>query len=163
TPVPAHRPLAMPTPRIDPISVCELLTGSPLYQVPKFQITPASSSASTMTSAASGLVLMSASTGSRWTMLNATAAEPMTTVRSAAVRVWSQRFCTIRPAGRENGTNRPDRSPHHALQVRLPGRDLDLDARGLRVGERGRDGRRGGAAVRRRVDRHPVLARHRLH
>ena len=32
----------MPTPRIEPISVCELDTGRPTYHVPRFQITPAS-------------------------------------------------------------------------------------------------------------------------
>jgi hypothetical protein len=37
-----------PTPMIDPIIVCELDTGSPRYQVPRFQVIAAKSSEKTM-------------------------------------------------------------------------------------------------------------------
>ena len=40
--------LAMPTPIIEPIRVCELDEGSPKYQVPRFQMMAATSSANTM-------------------------------------------------------------------------------------------------------------------
>ena len=40
---------ASPTPRIEPIRVCELETGSPYHQVPRFQIMPASKSEITIT------------------------------------------------------------------------------------------------------------------
>src|SRR5262245_40966415 len=52
SPLPVSRLLAMPTPRIEPISVWELDTGSPRYHVQRFHITPASSNDSTMIRAA---------------------------------------------------------------------------------------------------------------
>ena len=38
----------MPTPSIDPISVCELDTGRPMYQVPRFQMMGDNSNAMNM-------------------------------------------------------------------------------------------------------------------
>ena len=40
--------LAIPTPMTEPISVCELDDGSPKYQVPRFQMMAAVSSANTI-------------------------------------------------------------------------------------------------------------------
>ena len=71
----------MPTPRIEPISVCELDTGRPTYHVPRFHVTPAMSSDSTITSAAPERESTSRSTGSRLTMPNATAVPPSSTPR----------------------------------------------------------------------------------
>ena len=45
-----HTLFAIPTPRIDPIRVCELDTGRPRDQVPRFQTTPAIRRARTITS-----------------------------------------------------------------------------------------------------------------
>ena len=78
---PFHRLLATPTPTMLPMSVCELDTGSPRYQVPRFQMTPASSSDSTMTRAAPVRLSTSRSTGSRLTMPKATAVPPSSTPR----------------------------------------------------------------------------------
>jgi hypothetical protein len=67
-----------------PMSVCELDTGRPMYQVPRFHITPAKSRASTMirpTRALSAFAWMSRSTGSRLTMPNATPVPPSSTPR----------------------------------------------------------------------------------
>ena len=64
-PLSFHRLFAIPTPRMEPMSVCELLTGRPMYQVPRFHATPASRSDSTMTSAAPERALMSRWTGNR--------------------------------------------------------------------------------------------------
>ncbi len=71
----------MPTPRIEPMSVCELDTGSPKYHVPRFHDTPASNSDSTITSAAPERESTSRSTGSRLTMPKATAVPPRRTPR----------------------------------------------------------------------------------
>ena len=59
---------ARPTPRIEPISVCELEAGMPKYQVPRFQAMAAASMANTMASPRPVSTLISSSTGSRWTM-----------------------------------------------------------------------------------------------
>src|SRR5215469_4711038 len=45
---PCIKALAMPTPMIDPISVCELEAGRPRYQVPRFQMIAAINSANTI-------------------------------------------------------------------------------------------------------------------
>ena len=59
---------------IEPISVCELETGRPMYQVPRFQMIAAISSANTMAKPALDADLQDQSTGSSETMLNATGA-----------------------------------------------------------------------------------------
>ncbi len=72
TPMPTGRPvsraLARPTPRIAPISVCELEAGMPKYQVPRFQTMAATSMEKTMARLRPLSRLSSSSTGSRWTM-----------------------------------------------------------------------------------------------
>jgi len=72
TPSPSGRSvmsaLARPTPRIDPIKVCELDAGMPKYQVPRFQAMAAASMANTMARPRPVSTLISNSTGSRWTM-----------------------------------------------------------------------------------------------
>lgn len=60
--------LAMPTPRIEPIRVCELEAGMPKYQVPRFQAMAADSMAKTMARPRPVSTLISSSTGSRCTM-----------------------------------------------------------------------------------------------
>jgi hypothetical protein len=65
--------LAIPTPIIDPIKVCELDAGSPKYQVPRFQIVAAINSAKTMAKPALLPTCKISSTGSNETMPNATA------------------------------------------------------------------------------------------
>src|SRR5215472_13447993 len=65
--------LAIPTPIIDPIKVCELDAGSPKYQVPRFQIIAAINSAKTMAKPALLPTCKISSTGSSETMPNATA------------------------------------------------------------------------------------------
>ena len=45
----AIRALARPTPRIEPIRVCELEAGMPKYQVPRFQAMAALSMENTIT------------------------------------------------------------------------------------------------------------------
>src|SRR5258708_7796221 len=79
------RLLASPTPRIEPISVCELETGKPYHHVARFQITPDKSSDRTMTTARAELLSMSMSTGSRLTMLKATAVPPSSTPRKLQI------------------------------------------------------------------------------
>src|SRR6202034_2995686 len=64
---------AMPTPMIDPISVCELEAGKPKYQVPKFQMIAATSSANTIANPALLPTCKISSTGNSDTMPNATA------------------------------------------------------------------------------------------
>ena len=61
--------LASPTPSIEPMSVWELETGSPIHQVPKFHMTPARSNAMTMTIARELLPSIRSPTGSKLTML----------------------------------------------------------------------------------------------
>src|SRR5262249_47028285 len=73
--------LAKPTPRIEPISVCELETGRPRHQVARFQITPDNKSEITMTMARLDALSIKRSTGSRLTMLKATAVPPSRTPR----------------------------------------------------------------------------------
>ena len=80
-----RRLLAMPTPRIEPINVCELETGNPRYHVPRFHVTPASNSASTETSAIWLRESTSRSTGRRLTMLKATAVPPRSTPKKLQV------------------------------------------------------------------------------
>ena len=75
------RLLASPTPRIDPISVCELETGNPYHQVPRFQIIPASNSEITITTERTEELSINRSTGSKLTMAKATAVPPSSTPR----------------------------------------------------------------------------------
>src|SRR5262249_23084585 len=75
------RLFASPTPRIEPISVCELETGRPYHQVARFQMTPERSSDNTITIDRVEALSMSRSTGSRLTMLKATAVPPSRTPR----------------------------------------------------------------------------------
>src|SRR5262245_6943128 len=75
TPETLHRVIrlfASPTPRIEPISECELDTGRPYNQVARFQVTPASNNETTITMARTDALSINRSTGSRLTMLNAT-------------------------------------------------------------------------------------------
>ena len=58
---------------IDPMRVCELDDGSPKYQVPKFQMIAAMSSANTMAKPAPLPTCRMSSTGRSETMPNATA------------------------------------------------------------------------------------------
>ena len=63
----------MPTPMIEPISVCELEAGRPRYQVPRFQMIAAISSANTIANPAELPTCRISSTGSSEMMPNATA------------------------------------------------------------------------------------------
>src|SRR5262249_9055737 len=65
--------LAIPTPMIEPIKVCELEAGNPNHQVPMFQMIAATSNANTIANPALPPTLRISSTGSRETMPNATA------------------------------------------------------------------------------------------
>src|SRR5580698_4920317 len=65
--------LAIPTPMIEPIKVCELEAGRPNHQVPRFQIIAATSKAKTMAKPALPPTCRINSTGSSETMPNATA------------------------------------------------------------------------------------------
>ena len=65
--------LAMPTPMIDPISVCELEAGRPRYQVPRFQMIAAIRSAKTIANPAELPTCKINSTGRSEIMPNATA------------------------------------------------------------------------------------------
>jgi hypothetical protein len=67
--------LAMPTPMIEPIMVCELEAGRPLHQVARFQRMAATSRAKTMEKPAPLLTLRMSSTGSSVMMEKATAPE----------------------------------------------------------------------------------------
>ena len=64
---------AMPTPMIEPISVCELEAGSPKYHVPRFQMIAAISSANTIANPAPLPTCRISSTGSSETIPKATA------------------------------------------------------------------------------------------
>jgi hypothetical protein len=64
--------LAMPTPMIDPIRVCELEAGRPKTQVPRFQMIAAKSSANTMAKPAPEPTCRMSSTGNSEMMPNAT-------------------------------------------------------------------------------------------
>lgn len=69
----------MPTPMIEPISVCELEAGRPKYQVPTFQMIAAISSANTMAKPALEPTWRINSTGSSETIPNATAPDESST------------------------------------------------------------------------------------
>src|SRR5271168_4878559 len=71
--------LAMPTPIIEPIMVCELEAGRPNHQVPRFQMMAATSSANTMAKPAPLPTCRISSTGNSETMPKATAPEESTT------------------------------------------------------------------------------------
>src|SRR5215467_5673281 len=64
--------LAMPTPMMEPISVCELDAGRPRYQVQMFQMIAEISSANTMAKPAPEPTLTTSSTGSKARIPNAT-------------------------------------------------------------------------------------------
>src|SRR5580704_15611771 len=64
--------LARPTPMIDPMSVCELEDGKPKYQVPRFQMMAATSSAKTIAKPAPPPTWRISSTGSSEMMPKAT-------------------------------------------------------------------------------------------
>src|SRR3984957_20612557 len=76
---PRNSALVMPTPMIDPISVCELEAGSPKYQVPTFQMMAAINSANTMANPAPEPTCRINSTGSSDTMPKATAPDESST------------------------------------------------------------------------------------
>src|SRR3974377_872713 len=69
---PCSKALAMPTPMIDPINVCELDAGRPRYHVPRFQIIAAISSANTIANPAELPTCKISSTGRSESMPNAT-------------------------------------------------------------------------------------------
>ena len=71
----------MPTPMIEPISVCEEDAGRPKYQVPRFQMMAAISSANTIAKPALLPTCRINSTGSSETMPKATAPEESSTPR----------------------------------------------------------------------------------
>ena len=73
--------LAMPTPMIEPISVCELDEGSPKYHVPRFQMMAATSSANTMAKPAPRPTCRINSTGRSEMIPKATAPVESTTPR----------------------------------------------------------------------------------
>src|SRR3954470_1845150 len=73
--------LAMPTPMIEPISVCEEDAGRPKYQVPRFQMMAAISNANTIAKPALLPTCRINSTGSSETMPKATAPEESSTPR----------------------------------------------------------------------------------
>ncbi|MGY3239328.1 hypothetical protein ACVMAJ_006218 [Bradyrhizobium sp. USDA 4448] len=83
TPVVPLRPcrtaFMMPTPMIEPISVCELEAGRPKYQVPTFQMMAAINNANTIAKPALEPTWRISSTGSSETMPNATAPEDSST------------------------------------------------------------------------------------
>ena len=66
---------------IEPISVCELEAGRPRYQVPRFQMIAAISSANTIAKPALEPTCRISSTGSSETMPKATAPEDSSTPR----------------------------------------------------------------------------------
>ncbi len=71
----------MPTPMIEPISVCELEAGRPSHQVPRFQMIAAISMAKTMAKPASEPTCRISSTGNSETMPKATAPVEVRTPR----------------------------------------------------------------------------------
>ena len=79
--MPWARALAMPTPMIEPISVCELEAGRPSHQVPRFQMMAAISSAKTMAKPALLPTCRISSTGRSETMPKATAPVEVNTPR----------------------------------------------------------------------------------
>src|ERR1700742_1263574 len=70
---PRRSALVIPTPMIEPISVCELDAGKPKYQVPTFQMMAEISSAKTMAKPAPLPTCRINSTGNSETMPKATA------------------------------------------------------------------------------------------
>ena len=70
---------AIPTPMIDPMSVCELEDGSPKYHVPTFQAIAPTSSANTIASPTPGPPATRSSTGSSFMMPIATLIPPAKT------------------------------------------------------------------------------------
>src|SRR5580704_18204318 len=84
TPSPNSRPptkseFASPTPRIDPISACELDAGSPRYHVPRFQRIAEIRSAKTIAKPAPEPTLSTSSTGNSARTPNATPPEEVST------------------------------------------------------------------------------------
>ena len=73
--------LAMPTPMIEPISVCELEAGNPNHHVPRFQRMAAVNSANTIAKPALLPTCKISSTGNSETIPNATAPVEVTTPR----------------------------------------------------------------------------------
>src|ERR1700761_9053055 len=73
--------LAIPTPMIEPMSVCELEAGRPNHQVPRFQRMAAVNKAKTMAKPALEPTCKISSTGSSETMPKATAPVEVTTPR----------------------------------------------------------------------------------
>ena len=63
----------MPTPMIEPMSVCELDDGRPKYHVPRFQMIAAARSAKTIANPAPAPTWRISSTGRREMIPNATA------------------------------------------------------------------------------------------
>src|SRR5215469_15588194 len=72
---------AMPTPIIEPINVWELEAGSPKYQVPRFQMIAATSSANTMANPALLPTCKISSTGRREIIPKATSPDDKSTPR----------------------------------------------------------------------------------
>ena len=90
--------LAIPTPMIEPIKVCELEAGRPSHQVPRFQIIAATSKAKTMAKPALPPTCRISSTGSSETMPNATAPLEASTPRKfhmpdQTTATWGSRVC----------------------------------------------------------------------
>src|SRR6516165_7625868 len=73
--------LAMPTPIIEPIRVCELYAGNPNHHVPRFHRMAAVNSANTIAKPALLPTCRISSTGSKETIPNATAPDEVTTPR----------------------------------------------------------------------------------
>ena len=73
--------LAIPTPMMEPIKVCELDAGNPKYQVLRFQMMAATSSAKTMANPALLPTCRISSTGNSEMMPKATNPEEVTTPR----------------------------------------------------------------------------------
>ncbi len=71
----------MPTPMIEPISVCEDNAGRPSHQVPRFQMMAAKSKANTIAKPAPEPTCMISSTGKSEMMPKATAPEEISTPR----------------------------------------------------------------------------------
>jgi hypothetical protein len=69
----------MPTPKIEPINECELETGRPRYQVPRFQRSAETSSEKTMEKPGAELTFVTNSTGSKLTIAKATVPDEIKT------------------------------------------------------------------------------------
>src|SRR5262249_32065104 len=76
---PLRAELARPTPRIEPMRVCELEAGSPRYHVPRFQMIAEIRSENTMANPAADPALTTSSTGRSDRIPNATAPEDRST------------------------------------------------------------------------------------